>query len=76
MVHVVCRLSSAFDPLSPVTFGSTVSKPIAFRRDYARRQRGGAGQIRIDMEDRGGRLELLIRRDARTGSRFSSRCSW
>ncbi len=62
MVHVVLSdLSAAFDPLSPVTFRfdrletnprfATIVRP------------GNAAvlvKLRIDMEDRGGRLELLI----------------
>ena len=62
MVHVVLAdLSSAFAPLSPVTFRfdrletnprfATISRP------------GNAvvlARLRIDMEDRGGRLEVLI----------------
>ena len=62
MVHVVLAdLSAAFGPLSPVTFRferletnprfATISRP------------GNAtilAKLRIDMEDRGGRLELLI----------------
>ena len=62
MVHVVLAdLSSAFGPLSPVTFRfdrletnprfATISRP------------GNAvvlARLRIDMEDRGGRLEVLI----------------
>ena len=62
MVHVVLAdLSAAFGPLSPVTFRferletnprfATISRP------------GNASilaKLRIDMEDRGGRLELLI----------------
>ena len=62
MLHVILAdLSSAFGPLSPVTFRferletnprfATISRP------------GNAvvvAKLRIDMEDRGGRLELLI----------------
>ena len=62
MVHVILAdLSSAFDPLSPVTFRFdrletnprfvTISRPS---------NAAIVVKIRIDMEDRGGRLELLI----------------
>jgi flagellar motor switch protein FliM len=62
MVHVVLSdLSAAFDPLSPVTFRfdrletnprfATISRPS---------NAAVLAKLRIDMEDRGGRLELLI----------------
>ncbi|MBF0268491.1 MAG: flagellar motor switch protein FliM [Alphaproteobacteria bacterium] len=62
MVHVVFSdLSAAFDPLSPVTFRfdrletnprfATISRPS---------NAAIVAKLRIDMEDRGGRLELLI----------------
>ncbi|MEX2642450.1 MAG: flagellar motor switch protein FliM [Acetobacterales bacterium] len=62
MVHVVLGdLSAAFDPLSPVTFRferletnprfATISRPS---------NAGIVAKLRIDMEDRGGRLELLL----------------
>ena len=62
MVHVVLAdLSAAFDPLSPVTFRferletnprfATISRPS---------NAAIIVKLRIDMEDRGGRLELLI----------------
>ena len=62
MVHVILAdLSTAFDPLSPVTFRferletnprfATISRPS---------NAAIAAKLRIDMEDRGGRLELLI----------------
>ncbi len=62
MVHVVLGdLSAAFDPLSPVTFRferletnprfATISRPS---------NAGIVAKLRIDMEDRGGRLELLM----------------
>jgi flagellar motor switch protein FliM len=62
MVHVVLAdLSTAFDPLSPVTFRferletnprfATISRPS---------NAAIVAKLRIDMEDRGGRLELLI----------------
>ena len=62
MVQVVLAdLSAAFDPLSPVTFGferletnprfATISRPS---------NAAIVAKLRIDMEDRGGRLELLI----------------
>ncbi len=62
MVHVVLAdLSAAFDPLSPVTFRferletnprfATISRPS---------NAAIVAKLRIDMEDRGGRLELMI----------------
>ena len=62
MVHVVLSdLSTAFDPLSPVTFRfdrletnprfATISRPS---------NAAIVAKLRIDMEDRGGRLELLL----------------
>ncbi len=62
MIHVVLAdLSAAFDPLSPVTFRfdrletnprfATISQPS---------NAAIVARLRIDMEDRGGRLEILI----------------
>lgn len=62
MVHVMLSdLSAAFEPLSPVTFRfdrletnprfATISRPS---------NAAIVARLRIDMEDRGGRLELLI----------------
>lgn len=62
MIHVVLAdLSAAFDPLSPVTFRfdrletnprfATISRPS---------NAAIVAKLRIDMEDRGGRLELLL----------------
>ncbi|MGB0748413.1 MAG: flagellar motor switch protein FliM [Magnetospiraceae bacterium] len=62
MVHVVLGdLSASFDPLSPVTFRfdrletnprfATISRPS---------NAAIVAKLRIDMEDRGGRLELLL----------------
>lgn len=62
MIHVILAdLSAAFDPLSPVTFRfdrletnprfATISRPS---------NAAIITKLRIDMEDRGGRLELLI----------------
>ncbi len=62
MIHVVLSdLSAAFDPLSPVTFRfdrletnprfATISRPS---------NAAIVAKLRIDMEDRGGRLELLL----------------
>ena len=62
MVHVMLQdLSAAFEPLSPVTFRfdrletnprfATISRPS---------NAAIVARLRIDMEDRGGRLELLI----------------
>ncbi|MCK5295447.1 MAG: flagellar motor switch protein FliM [Alphaproteobacteria bacterium] len=62
LVHVIfADLSAAFDPLSPVTFHfdrletnprfATISRPS---------NAAIVAKLRIDMEDRGGRIELLI----------------
>lgn len=62
MIHVVLAdLSAAFDPLSPVTFRfdrletnprfATISQPS---------NAAVVARLRVDMEDRGGRLEILI----------------
>ncbi|MGB0683142.1 MAG: flagellar motor switch protein FliM [Magnetovibrionaceae bacterium] len=62
MVHVMLQdLSAAFEPLSPVTFRfdrletnprfATISRPS---------NAAIVARLRIDMEDRGGRLELLL----------------
>ena len=62
MIHVILSdLSAAFDPLSPVTFRfdrletnprfATISRPS---------NAAVVAKLRIDMEDRGGRLELLL----------------
>ncbi len=62
MIHVVLAdLSAAFDPLSPVAFRfdrletnprfATISRPS---------NAAMVAKLRIDMEDRGGRLELLL----------------
>ena len=62
MIHVILSdLSAAFDPLSPVTFRydrletnprfATISRPS---------NAAIVAKLRIDMEDRGGRVELLI----------------
>ncbi len=62
MVHVVLSdLSAAFDPLSPVTFRfdrletnprfATISRPS---------NAAIVAKLRIDMEDRGGKLELML----------------
>src|SRR6202161_3915138 len=62
MVHVVLAdLSSAFDPLSPVTFRfdrletnprfATIGRPA---------NAAVLAKLRVDMEDRGGRIEILI----------------
>ena len=62
LVHVVLAdLSAAFDPLSPVTFRferlETNPKFAAISRTS---NAAIVAKLRIDMEDRGGRLELLI----------------
>lgn len=62
LVHVIfADLSAAFDPLSPVTFRfdrletnprfATISRPS---------NAAIVAKLRVDMEDRGGRLELMI----------------
>ncbi len=62
MVHVVLSdLSASFDPLSPVSF--RFDRLETNPRFAAITQPGNAAilvKLRIDMEDRGGRLELLI----------------
>jgi flagellar motor switch protein FliM len=62
MVHVVLSdLSAAFDPLSPVTFRY---ERLETNPRFATIVRPGnaavLAKLRIDMEDRGGRLEMLI----------------
>ena len=62
MVHVVLSdLSAAFDPLSPVTFRF---ERLETNPRFATIVRPGnaavLAKLRIDMEDRGGRLEMLI----------------
>ena len=62
MVHVVLAdLSAAFDPLSPVTFRF---ERLETNPRFATIVRPGnaavLAKLRIDMEDRGGRLEMLI----------------
>src|SRR5580658_1549571 len=62
MVHVVLGdLSSAFDPLSPVTFRfdrlETNPRFAAISRPS---NAAIVAKLRIDMEDRGGRLELML----------------
>jgi flagellar motor switch protein FliM len=62
MVHVVLSdLSAAFDPLSPVTFRfdrlETNPRFAAISRPS---NAAIVAKLRIDMEDRGGRLELML----------------
>ncbi|MDR3514847.1 MAG: flagellar motor switch protein FliM [Azospirillaceae bacterium] len=62
MVHVVLSdLSAAFDPLSPVTirFDRLETNP-RFATIARPANAAVLAKLRIDMEDRGGRLELLI----------------
>mgnify|MGYP001153831457 CR=1 FL=1 len=62
MVHVVLSdLSAAFDPLSPVTFRFDRLETNPRFATIARHANAAVlVKLRIDMEDRGGRLELLI----------------
>jgi flagellar motor switch protein FliM len=62
MVHVVLSdLSAAFDPLSPVTFRFDRLETNPRFATIARPANAAVlAKLRIDMEDRGGRLELLI----------------
>jgi len=62
MVHVVLAdLSAAFDPLSPVTFRFDRLETNPRFATIARPANAAVlVKLRIDMEDRGGRLELLI----------------
>lgn len=62
MVHVVLSdLSAAFDPLSPVTFRFDRLETNPRFATIARPANAAVlVKLRIDMEDRGGRLELLI----------------
>ncbi len=62
MVHVVLSdLSAAFDPLSPVTFRfDRLETNPRFATIVRPGNAAVLAKLRIDMEDRGGRLELLI----------------
>ncbi|HEY0832516.1 MAG TPA: flagellar motor switch protein FliM [Azospirillum sp.] len=62
MVHVVLSdLSAAFDPLSPVTFRFDRLETNPRFATIARPANAAVlVKLRIDMEDRGGRLELMI----------------
>ena len=62
MIHVVLGdLSAAFDPLSPVTFRFDRLETNPRFATIARPANAAiVAKLRIDMEDRGGRLELLI----------------
>lgn len=62
MIHVVLGdLSAAFDPLSPVTFRFERLETNPRFAIIARHANAAiVAKLRIDMEDRGGRLELLI----------------
>lgn len=62
MVHVVLSdLSAAFDPLSPVVFRFDRLETNPRFATIARPANAAVlAKLRIDMEDRGGRLELLI----------------
>ncbi len=62
MVHVVLGdLSAAFDPLSPVTFRFDRLETNPRFAAIARPANAAVlARLRIDMEDRGGRLELLL----------------
>ncbi len=62
MVHVVLSdLSAAFDPLSPVTFRFDRLETNPRFATISRHSNAAiVAKLRIDMEDRGGRLELLL----------------
>ena len=62
MVHVVLGdLSAAFDPVSPVTFSFERLETNPRFATIARHANAAVvSRLRIDMEDRGGRMELLI----------------
>ncbi len=62
MVHVVLGdLSAAFDPLSPVTFRfERLETNPRFATIVRPANAVIIAQLRVDMEDRGGRIELLI----------------
>ncbi|MFZ4762045.1 MAG: flagellar motor switch protein FliM [Alphaproteobacteria bacterium] len=62
MVHVVLGdLSAAFDPLSPVTFKfDRLETNPRFAAITRANNAGVLVKIRVDMEDRGGRIEMLI----------------
>jgi len=62
MVHVVLAdLSAAFDPLSPVTFRfDRLETNPRFATIVRPGNAAVLAKLRIDMEDRGGRLELLV----------------
>ena len=62
MVHVVMGdLSAAFDPLSPVTFRFERLETNPRFATIARHANAAiVARLRIDMEDRGGRMELLL----------------
>lgn len=62
LVHVVLSdLSAAFDPLSPVTFRfDRLETNPRFATIVRPGNAAMLAKLRIDMEDRGGRLELLI----------------
>jgi flagellar motor switch protein FliM len=62
MVHVVLSdLSAAFDPLSPVTFRFDRLETNPRFATIARHANAAVvARLRIDMEDRGGRMELLL----------------
>jgi flagellar motor switch protein FliM len=62
MIHVVLAdLSAAFDPLSPVTFRfDRLETNPRFATITTPSNAAIVARLRIDMEDRGGRLEILI----------------
>ncbi|MFQ5972034.1 MAG: flagellar motor switch protein FliM [Alphaproteobacteria bacterium] len=62
MITIVLQdLSSAFDPLSPVTFRFERLETNPRFATIARPANAGiVARLRIDMEDRGGRLELIL----------------
>ncbi len=62
MIHVILSdLSAAFDPLSPVTFRfDRLETNPRFAAISRTSNAAVVAKLRIDMEDRGGRLELLL----------------
>ena len=62
MIHVVLAdLSAAFDPLSPVAFCfERLETNLRFATIFRPYNAAIVAKLRIDMEDRGGRLELLL----------------
>jgi flagellar motor switch protein FliM len=70
MIHVILAdLSAAFDPISPVTFRFERLETNPRFATIARQANATIiVTLRVDMEDRGGRIELMIP--------YACRCSW